>query len=171
MSHITATTPSTKLDTSTWKFPKYIKLPDEQTDQSGSIELLIGADLFYKRLQSTSQMVTVPDFSATERCGLKFITPHGPHFGGLCEAAVTSMKFHLRRSLGFQFATYDGLCALRAEIKSFLNSRTLSGLFDHSLYPTYLSPGQFLIGLPLTQLPAADFANVKFNRFSRWQTF
>jgi len=34
-----------------------------------------------------------------------------------------------------------------------------------------LSPGHFLIGEPLTQLPAADFTNVKCNRPSRWQTY
>ena len=49
----------------------------------------------YKMLQSTSQMATVQDFMATEGCDWKFIPPHGPHFGGLWEAAVKSMKYHL----------------------------------------------------------------------------
>jgi len=40
------------LDTSTWKFPKYIKLADEQFDQPGGIFLHIGADLFYQMLRS-----------------------------------------------------------------------------------------------------------------------
>ena len=35
----------------------------------------------------------------------------------------------------------------------------------------YLSPGHFLIGEPLTQLPAVDLTNVKMNRLSRWQTY
>jgi len=52
LSHITGTTPSTKLDTCTWKIPKDIKLADEQFDQPGGIDLLIGADLFYEMLQS-----------------------------------------------------------------------------------------------------------------------
>ena len=50
----------------------------------------------YKMLQSTSQMVIVQDFLATEGCDWKFIPPHGPHFRGLWEAAVKSMKYHLR---------------------------------------------------------------------------
>ena len=45
----------------------------------------------YKMLQSTSQMSTVEDFLATEGWEWKFILPHGPHFGGLWEAAVKSM--------------------------------------------------------------------------------
>jgi len=43
-SHITGTTPYTKLDTTTWKITKDIKLADEQFHQPGDIDLLIGAD-------------------------------------------------------------------------------------------------------------------------------
>jgi len=52
LSNITGPTPSTKLDTSTWKIPKDIKLADEQFDHPGDIDLLIGADLFYEILRS-----------------------------------------------------------------------------------------------------------------------
>ena len=54
LSNITGTTPSTKLDTSSWKIPKDIKLADEQFDQPESIDLLLGADLFYEMLKSGS---------------------------------------------------------------------------------------------------------------------
>jgi len=47
----------------------------------------------------------------------------------------------------------------------------LCALSDDPFNPTYLSPGHFLIGVPLTQLPAADFTDVKCNRLSRWQTY
>ena len=50
----------------------------------------------YKMLQSTSQMARVQDFLATEGCNRRFIPPHGPHFRGLWEVAVKSMKYHLR---------------------------------------------------------------------------
>ena len=40
-------TPSTQLDTSTWKIPNGIKLADEHFDQPGNVDLLIGAELFY----------------------------------------------------------------------------------------------------------------------------
>ena len=51
LSHITGTTPSTNLDTSTWKFPEDNMLADEQFDQTGSIDLVIGADLSYEMLR------------------------------------------------------------------------------------------------------------------------
>jgi len=40
------------MDTSSWKIPKEIKLADEQFDQPGSIDLLLGADLIYEMLRS-----------------------------------------------------------------------------------------------------------------------
>ena len=52
LSNITGTTASTKLDTSTGKIPTDIKLANEQFDQPGGIDLLIGADLFYEILRS-----------------------------------------------------------------------------------------------------------------------
>jgi hypothetical protein len=122
-------------------------------------------------LQSSSQMARVQDFLAIEGCDWKFIPPHGPHFGGLWEEAVKSMKYHLRRTLGSHIATYEELCTLLAEIEACLNSRPLCALPSDPFNPTYLSPGHFLIGEPLTQLPSADYTNVKCNRLSRWQTY
>jgi len=46
--NITGMTPATKLNTTDWKIPTDIKLADEQFHQPGNIDLLIGADLFYK---------------------------------------------------------------------------------------------------------------------------
>jgi len=121
-------------------------------------------------LQSTAQMATIQDFLTAEGCEWKFIPPHAPHFGGFWEAAVKSMKYHLRRTLGSHVATYEELCTL-SEIEACLNSRSLCALSDDPSNPTYLSPGHFLIGEPLTQLPAIDYTNVKINRLSRWQMY
>jgi hypothetical protein len=52
LSNITGTTPTTKLDTSSWNLPKDLRLADEQFDQPGNIDLLIGADIFYDILRS-----------------------------------------------------------------------------------------------------------------------
>jgi transposase InsO family protein len=63
----------------------------------------------YTMLQSSSQVATIQDFLSREGCDWKFIPPHAPHFRGLWEAAVKSMKYHLRRTLGAQTATYEEL--------------------------------------------------------------
>jgi len=76
----------------------------------------------YNMLQCPTQMTRVQDFLTTEGCDWKFIPPHGPYFGGLWEAAVKSMKYHLRRTLGAQLATYEELGTLLVEIEACLNS-------------------------------------------------
>jgi len=63
--------------------------------------------------------------------------------GGLWEVTVKSIKYHLRRTLGAQVATYDELCTLLTEIEACLNSRPLCALSDDPFNPTYLSPGLF----------------------------
>jgi hypothetical protein len=123
----------------------------------------------YNMLQSSSEMARVQDFLDNEGCDWKFIPTHRPHFGGLWEAAVKSMKYHLRRTLGSHIATYEGLSTLLAEFEACLNSRHLCTLSDDPFNQTYLSPEHFLIVEPL--IPSIDFTNVKCNRLSRWQTY
>ena len=89
-------------------------------------------------LQS-SQMARVQDFLTSDGRDWKFIPPHGPHFGGLWEAAVKSMKYHLRWTLGSQITTYEELRTLLAETEACLNSRTLCALSDDPFNPTYVS--------------------------------
>jgi hypothetical protein len=50
--NITDTTPYFKLDISSWKIPRDIKLAEEKFDKTGAIDLLSGAELFYKILRS-----------------------------------------------------------------------------------------------------------------------
>ena len=124
-------------------------------------------------LQHTSIHITdatVQAFLATEGW-LEIHSTHGPHFGRLWEAAVKPMKYHLQRTLGAQIANYEELCTLLAEIDACLNSKPLCALSDDPFNPTYLSPWHFLIGEPLTHLPAADLTDVKCIRLSRWQSF
>ena len=115
-------------------------------------------------------MTRVQDHLTTEGCDWKFIPTHAPHLGGLWEAAGKSVKYHLRRTLGAQIATYEELNTLLTEIEACLNSRPLCAL-PNDPHHSYLSPGHFLIGEPLTQLPTIDYSNIKMSRLSRWQTF
>jgi len=82
----------------------------------------------YKIFQSTSQMATVPDFETTEGCEWNFIPPHGPHFGGLWEAAVKYTKEYLQRTLGSSVPTYEKLNTLLDEIEDCLTSRSFRAL-------------------------------------------
>ena len=86
-------------------------------------------------LQSSSHMARVQDLLANEGWDWKFIPPHGPYFRELREAAVKSMKYRLRRTLGSHVATYEELCILLAEIEACLNSRPLCALSDEFFQP------------------------------------
>jgi hypothetical protein len=77
------------------------------------------------------------------------------------------MKCHLKRTLGSQVATYEELYTPRWNwgLPEF---QTLS---DDPFTQTYLSPGHFLIGEPITQLPSRDYVNVKPHSIYRWQQY
>ena len=50
--NITSNSPATKLDTTSWNLPSDILLADEHFDRPSTIDLLIGADLFFEILLS-----------------------------------------------------------------------------------------------------------------------
>jgi hypothetical protein len=64
------------------------------------------------------------------------------------------------KNLGAHIATYEELSTLLAEKELCLNSRPLCVLSNAPINPAYLSPGHFLNGEPLTQLPTVDCTKV-----------
>jgi len=67
------------------------------------------------------------------------------------------MAYYLLRTLGAQTATYEEHFTLVAERDACLNSRPLCALSNDPLNRTYLPPGNFLNGEPLTQTPSGDY--------------
>ncbi|GBP12586.1 hypothetical protein EVAR_10249_1 [Eumeta japonica] len=94
------------------------------------------------------------DFSShfTEGINFSFIPAYTPHFGGLWESAVKSIKYHLRRVLGLTHLTYDEMCTCLTQIEAILNSRPLTPLSIDTSDLTPLTPAHFLIGRSLTSL-------------------
>ncbi|XP_011858553.1 PREDICTED: uncharacterized protein LOC105556088 [Vollenhovia emeryi] len=106
---------------------------------------------------------------ADESIQWRFNPPAAPHFGGLWEAAVKSLKHHLRRVLGDSTLTYEEMATFLAEVEACLNSRPLCPLSDDPEDVAALTPGHFLIGGPLLALPERSLLDVPVNRLSRWQ--
>jgi hypothetical protein len=93
-----------------------------------------------------------------------FIPPNSPHFGGLWEAGVKSLKYHWKRTVSKSLLTFFN--TLITQVEACLNSQPLIALSNEP--NDYLSR-HFLIGAPLTSPPEPDFTNTTMNSLSRWQ--
>ncbi|XP_029670916.1 uncharacterized protein LOC115240087 [Formica exsecta] len=98
-----------------------------------------------------------------------FNLPAAPHFGGKWEAAVKSVKHHLRRTIGETALTYEELTTLLVQIEAVLNSRPLCPLSDDPEDLAALTPGHFIIGAAPTTIPEPSLTSVPLTRLSRWQ--
>ncbi|CAK1588736.1 unnamed protein product [Parnassius mnemosyne] len=106
---------------------------------------------------------------AQENINFHFIPPQAPHFGGLWEAGVKSIKYHLRRILGNCNLTYEELNTVLVQIEGVLNSRPLTPLSTDPDDLLPLTPGHFLIGRPINSLPSQNYEEVPSSRLSRYQ--
>ncbi|XP_025990565.2 uncharacterized protein LOC105206773 [Solenopsis invicta] len=106
---------------------------------------------------------------ATDNTSWHFIPPSAPHFGGLWEAGVRSVKHHLRRTIRAHTLTYEEMSTLLCGIEACLNSRPLAPLSDALDDYEPLTPGHFLIGGALTARPEPSTLNLKESRLTRWQ--
>ncbi|XP_011169987.1 uncharacterized protein LOC105202989 [Solenopsis invicta] len=106
---------------------------------------------------------------ASDRIQWQFNPPSAPHFGGIWEAAVKSLKHHLRRVLGNATLTFEEMSTLLAQVEACLNSRPLQALSDDPDDIAALTPGHFLVGSPLTAVPEPSLLELPANRLTRWQ--
>ncbi|XP_029172429.1 uncharacterized protein LOC114941586 [Nylanderia fulva] len=99
----------------------------------------------------------------------RFIPPSSPHFGGLWEACVRSVKFHLKRVIGAHTLTIEEMSTLLCKVEACLNSRPLGQMSDN--YDDYhaLTPSHFLIGSSMLTMPETSLLDEKETRLTRWQ--
>ncbi|XP_011859792.1 PREDICTED: uncharacterized protein LOC105557214 [Vollenhovia emeryi] len=133
----------------------------------------VGADAQLRAMFSASSPVLqqIKARTATEGISWRFNppSPSAPHFGGIWEAAVRSLKYHLRRVLGDHKLTFEEMSTLLAQVEACLNSRPLQALSDDPDDLTALTPGHFLVGSALTAIPEPSLRDPPMNRLTRWQ--
>lgn len=123
-------------------------------------------DLAFKNSQS--QLITeISELLANDLTQWKFIPPRAPHFGGIWESGVKSVKGHLKRVVGQAFLTYEEFATLLAQVEACVNSRPLT-LMSSSLDEPPLTPSHFLIGEPLIGVPEPSLIDVNLSPLNRW---
>jgi hypothetical protein len=127
---------------------------------------LIDLHQFFQNSEISRKLVTT---LSNENIQWKFIPPRTPNFGGLWEAGVKSVKFHIKRVVGETVLTYDELYTLLTRIEACLNSRPLVPMSNDPNDLTAITPGHFLIGEALTAPLEPDLTELKINRLSRHQ--
>lgn len=98
-----------------------------------------------------------------------FNPPSAPHFGGIWEAGVKSVKFHLRRVIGKSVFTFEEYSTLLSQVEACLNSRPLCPISNSIEDLEVLTPGHFLIGQPLNALPEPNLLNERSVPSRRWK--
>ena len=102
----------------------------------------------YAFLLSKKAEETVCDFCSVQGIDWHFIPERAPHFGGLWEAAVKSLKIHLRRIVGNSKLEFEEMCTVLTQIEACLNSRPLGTIpHDDDDGIEMLTSGHFLIGI------------------------
>lgn len=108
---------------------------------------------------------------AQDRITWHFLPPSAPHFGGLWEAGVKSVKKYLKPQLANVTPSADEFRTLLSEIQGLLNSRPIAPLYDDKESYDALTPGHFLVGCALKSIPTPSVLDLTDNRLTRWQFY
>lgn len=128
----------------------------------------VGAD---RELRAQLRRAVDADSTIAEADGIewRFNPTAAPHFGGLWEAGVRSVKHHLHRVLRTHTLTYKEYATLLTRIEAALNSRPLCPLSEDPDDMEALTPGHFLMGRPLLAPPEPGLEGVPEGRLGCWQ--
>lgn len=99
----------------------------------------------------------------------ELILPRSLNFGGIWEAGVKSVKFHLKRVIRKTVLSFKKFYTILTRFEAILNSRPLTSLSSDSNDFEAITPGHFLIGDTLTANVEPYLIDITTNRFSRWQ--
>ncbi|XP_065356328.1 uncharacterized protein LOC135950722 [Calliphora vicina] len=121
----------------------------------------------YQQLQAEGHNEIIQATLAQEGIKWIFTPPYSPHWGGMWESGVRSVKLHLRRIIGNSILTYEQMHTLLAQVEAVVNSRPLGYAPDNET--GYLSPSHFLIGRPTTMVPEGTLTDLNQNRLDYWQ--
>lgn len=98
-----------------------------------------------------------------------FNPAHAPHFGGLWEAAVKSVKYHMKRMIKDVRLTFQQFTTPLAQIECCLNSRPLYAIYEDPENPYALTPGHLIMQRAPNTLPEPSYLPIPENRLTHYQ--
>lgn len=121
----------------------------------------------YEFLKTNNE--SIQDAVAVEGINWHFIPPRSPTFGGLWEAGIKNVKFHLKRVLSSTPLNYEEFNTILTQIEAVLNSRPLTPFNDDPNDLEILTPGHFLIGRSFVAIPDPNATDRSISRLTRYQ--
>ncbi|XP_062714536.1 uncharacterized protein LOC134291166 [Aedes albopictus] len=123
----------------------------------------------YRLFKEETTQNKIFEYCQAKQIAWKTIPPNAPHFGGLWEAGVKSVKTVLKRVYQSTSLTLSGLSTLLCQIEAILNSRPLYSQSNDPTEPEALTPGHFIANRPLLAIPEPSVVGIPTNRLSHWQ--
>lgn len=126
------------------------------------------ANFLYKEVLEITQSDEFQNTTANIGTQWHFISPSSPHFGGIWEAGVKSMKHHLRRVIGEQTLTYEEMTTFLHQTEACLNSRPLCAQSEDINDNVVLTPSHFLIGREAVGVPD-PLSDINTDLLNKWK--
>ncbi|GFU78845.1 integrase catalytic domain-containing protein [Trichonephila clavipes] len=141
------------------------------TISSDNTKNFVGANRELKRLHNVLKFPeeNLSSYLSSEGISWNFMSPRAPNFGGLWEAGVKSFKFYLKRAVGNRKMTLEEFLTILTQIEGILSSRPITPLSEDIDDLEVHTPGQFLIGRPITSISESNLLDKTENTPSRWQ--
>ncbi|CAG9131206.1 unnamed protein product [Plutella xylostella] len=111
----------------------------------------------------------VISYSAETEIKFHFSPAYSPHFNGMAEGSVKSIKHHLKRVLGLAHLDFEEMYTVLVQIEGILNSRPITPLSSDPSDLIPLTPSHFLIGRTCTMLPAAPVEDKPISSLTRFK--
>lgn len=124
---------------------------------------------FYQEYNSKIDKSYIEIFGSEENIKFNFIPCYSPVLGGIWEAGVKSVKYHIKRVIGLTKLNYEQFNTIIIQIEGILNSRPLTPISSDPTDLTYLTPAHFLIGTTLTTFPEPNITTIPQNRVKFWK--
>ena len=145
-------------------------IPAEVFSDNGSNFIGAQAELkkMYQLVQDRSSAALI-QWASTKSIQWHFSPGRAPHFGGLWEAAVRSMKTLQRKTIGEHVLHWDELLTVLTSVEAVMNSRPIAIIDTPPMDGVNpLTPGHFFIGTPLCALPSVQEKQTNVTSLRRW---